>query len=308
MKPVIIIAIAFVLLIPLTVFAQEYEISVQTDYPYYYIDEEVVISGNVSVIIGDTLVLIQIIQEGTLIAIEQATVAFDGSYTTTFLPDKLWEQGDVTVEVFYQQATAETKFNYTPEVEILENGCPAGFPYLWEDGLCYITIERVYKEAEMGFYSNEKFEFSLEIPVNWNFQESVTIVEGRIDEVVFFPSEFHVSNAGDDANMMDVSTAMMGWQWQFESPVIGMDYENISTSKIKTMNENNIKEYYLDFVRDVFPSAKMKDIYSKTHSWGWEVGVTYFVDVELGLGQTVPYVGIDKAFFFKDREKIYALL
>jgi len=156
---------------------------------------------------------------------------------------------------------------------------------------------------EMGFYQNEKFEFSFEVPTDWNYQEGVTITEGRIDEVVLFPSEFHVSNAGDDANFMDMQTAMMGWQWQFESPVIGMDYENIPTSKIKTLNENSVKEFYLDFVREQVPSAKMKDIYSKSHSWGWEVGVTYFFDFSLGFGQPIPYVGIDKAFFFKDREK-----
>ena len=167
----------------------------------------------------------------------------------------------------------------------------------------FIFIPVPILAQEMGFYSNEKFDFSFEAPTNWNYQESVTITEGRIDEVVFFPTEFHISNAGDDANMIDMQTAMMGWQWQFESPTIGMDYENIPTSKISTLNENNIKDYYLDFVRETIPSAKTTDIYSKSHSYGWEVGVTYYGEVDLGIGQPIPYVGIDKAFFFKDREK-----
>ncbi|MBT4327830.1 MAG: PEFG-CTERM sorting domain-containing protein [Candidatus Nitrosopelagicus sp.] len=173
------------------------------------------------------------------------------------------------------------------------------------DELNKIQIVNGYKDLSqyMGFYENKKYEFSFEAPTNWNYQESVSITEERIDEVIFFPSEFHISNAGDDANMIDMQTAMMGWQWQFESPKIGMDYENIPTSKIKTMNENNIKDYYLDFVREVIPSAKMVDIYSKTHNYGWEVGVTYYYDQDLGIGQTIPYVGIDKAFFFEDREK-----
>jgi len=305
MKPVIIIAIAFVLVIPITVFAQEYQIYVQTDDTHYFKGDKIVVSGNVYPLIEDSFVSINLfLVDGGAIAVDLVTVAFDGNYTATFLPDILWEQGgDVIVSAGYYGEFTETKFNYSPEVELLENGCPVGIPYIWEDGLCHTTIERVYKEAEMGFYSNEKFDFSFEAPTNWNYQESVTIIEGRIDEVVFFPSEFHISNAGDDANMMDVQTAMMGWQWQFESPVIGIDFENIPTSKIKTMNENNIKDYYLDFVRETFPSAKMTDIYSKTYSYGWEVGVTYFVDVDLGLGQSIPYVGIDKAFFFKDREK-----
>jgi predicted secreted protein with PEFG-CTERM motif len=189
------------------------------------------------------------------------------------------------------------------EPEYLSNGCPVDYPYLWSDDWCYTTIERVYKEAEMGFYSNENFDFSLESPINWSYQENVTITEERMDELILFPSEFHISNAGDDVNMMDMQTAMMGWQWQFESPVIGMDYENIPTSKIKNMNENNIKDYYLDFIRETIPSAKMTDIYSKSHNYGWEVGVTYYYEVDFGIGQSVPYVGIDKAFFFNDREK-----
>ena len=156
---------------------------------------------------------------------------------------------------------------------------------------------------QMGFYHNERYDFSLEVPTNWNYQESVTITEKRIDPVILFPSEFHVSNAGDDANLMDIQTAMLGWEFQFESPLIGMYFENIPTTKIKTMNENNIKDYYLDFVREEVPSAKITDIYSKTHSYGWEVGVTYHYDLDLGIGQPIPYVGIDKAFFFKDREK-----
>ena len=155
----------------------------------------------------------------------------------------------------------------------------------------------------MGFYHNERYDFSLEVPTNWNYQESVTITEKRIDPVILFPSEFHVSNAGDHANLMDMQTAMLGWEFQFESPLIGMYFENIPTTKIKTMNENNIKDYYLDSVREEVPSAKMTDIYSKTHSYGWEVGVTYHYDLDLGIGQPIPYVGIDKAFFFKDREK-----
>jgi predicted secreted protein with PEFG-CTERM motif len=189
------------------------------------------------------------------------------------------------------------------EPEYLSNGCPVDYPYLWEDERCHTTIERVYKEAEMGFYSNENFDFSLEAPINWSYQENVTITEERMDELILFPSEFHISNAGDDVNLMDMQTAMMGWQWQFESPVIGMDYENIPTSKIKNMNENNIKDYYLDFIRETIPSAKMTDIYSKSHNYGWEVGVTYHFEVDFGIGQSVPYVGIDKAFFFNDREK-----
>jgi len=126
---------------------EESLISVQTDDDHYYKGGTVVVSGFVDIIIGDTPVTIQLFSSGrSLIAIEQATVSFDGSYTQTFLPDFLWEQGDIIVEVIYGEGNiAETEFSYTPEVELLENGCPVGYPYIWEDELCYTTIERVYK-------------------------------------------------------------------------------------------------------------------------------------------------------------------
>jgi len=187
-------------------------------YPYYYIDEEVVVSGNVSPLIEDSLVSITLFfEDGGIIAVDLVTVAFDGSYTATFLPDILWEQGgDIIVSASYYAEFTETKFNYRPEVELLENGCPADFPYLWEDGLCHTTIELVYKESEMGFYTNDRYDFSLEAPFNWNYQEGVVFDETITSELVLFPSEFHVSNAGDDANMIDVQTAMRGWQFQFD--------------------------------------------------------------------------------------------
>jgi len=155
---------------------------------------------------------------------------------------------------------------------------------------------------EWGFYSNDKYDFSFEAPTDWNYQESVVFVETMIVEVVLFPSEFHISNAGDDANMMDMQTAMMGWEFQFETPMIGVDFENIPMSKIKTLNENNVKEYYLDLVRELVPNAKITDTYSKSHSYGWEVGVSYVHDLNLGMGSPIPYQAIDKGFFFKDRE------
>ena len=156
MKPVIIIAIAFVLLIPITAFAQQYQISVQTDYDEYYLGDEVVIFGNVSPLIEDSSVSVSLFSKDSLIAIELVPVSQDGSYTVTFVPDVLWEEGNIIVKADYYDSETENTFVYDPNAEILENGCFPSHPYLWEDGMCYVTMELSYKESEMGFYNNER--------------------------------------------------------------------------------------------------------------------------------------------------------
>ena len=74
MKPVIIIAIAFVLFIPSNVFAQEYLISVQTDDTHYFKGDKIVVSGNVYPLIEDSFVSINLfLVDGGAIAVDLVT-------------------------------------------------------------------------------------------------------------------------------------------------------------------------------------------------------------------------------------------
>ena len=77
--------------------------------------------------------------------------------------------------------------------------------------LIYFSSFGVVSAQEMEFYQNEKYDFSFEIPKDWEYQEDVFIDMENTEEVFFFPQEFSMENAGDDKTMMDIATEMMGW-------------------------------------------------------------------------------------------------
>ncbi len=106
-----------------TVFAQESLISVQTDDNHYDEGDTVVISGQITTIVGSTPVTLQLFTEGNLVDIAQITVAQDGSYSHTVIAEgPLWsKQGDYLVRVSYGEGNiAESEFSYTPKSEVVE--------------------------------------------------------------------------------------------------------------------------------------------------------------------------------------------
>jgi predicted secreted protein with PEFG-CTERM motif len=187
------------------------------------------------------------------------------------------------------------------EPEYLSNGCTADFPYLWEDERCHTTIERVYKEAEMEIFTHETYDFSYEIPSNWIDQSDVSFDQGTTYEVISFPSEFSIENAGDDANMMDVQMALSGMLFQVESPLIYVNFENIPKSKVSVLSEESLEEYVREVIIALQPSAKI-DSWAFSHDWGWEVYTMSNYSLNLGLGSGIPYVSEEFTYIFKDRE------
>lgn len=122
MKSIIILTIAFVLLIPLTTFAQESLLSIETDDNNYDEGDTIVIFGNVNTIIGETPVLVQIIHEGAIIEIAQITVGQDGTFTKIIIAEGgVWKKGgEYTIRAFYQEHIAESTFSFTPKSEAIE--------------------------------------------------------------------------------------------------------------------------------------------------------------------------------------------
>lgn len=107
------------------VFAQESIslISVQTDDNNYDEGDTIVISGNISTVVGETPVTLQLFTEGNLVDIAQIVVAQDGTYSHTVLAEgPLWnKQGDYIVRVSYGEGNiAESEFSYTPKSEKIE--------------------------------------------------------------------------------------------------------------------------------------------------------------------------------------------
>ena len=95
-------------------------ISVQTDDKNYDEGDTIVISGNVTTVVGETPVTLQLFTEGNLVDVAQITVAQDGTYSHTVIAEgPLWTKvGDYLVRVLYGEGNiAESEFSYTPESE-----------------------------------------------------------------------------------------------------------------------------------------------------------------------------------------------
>ena len=91
---------------------------VETSEATYEEGDTVVISGNVSTVILDTPITIQIFYGSTLVEIAQLDVGQDGSYTHTILAEgPLWKgDGEYIVRVSYGQGNvAEVSFNFITE-------------------------------------------------------------------------------------------------------------------------------------------------------------------------------------------------
>lgn len=114
-KYVVLSALLFFMM-PFSAFAQtESLISVTTSEKSYEEGDTVVVSGEVTSIILDTPVTIQIFHKGNLVEIAQLTVAQDGKFTHTILAQgPLWQQdGTYTVRASYGTANMiETNFEY----------------------------------------------------------------------------------------------------------------------------------------------------------------------------------------------------
>ena len=106
-----------------TVFAQGAIINVQTDDNSYDEGDIVTISGNVTTVIGETPITLQLFIEGSLVDIAQITVAQDGSYSHTIIAEgQLWKKsGNYLIIVTYGEGnTTETRFSFTPKSESIE--------------------------------------------------------------------------------------------------------------------------------------------------------------------------------------------
>ena len=114
-----------------TAFAEESLISVQVNDNDYDEGDTILISGNISTIIGNTQVTLQLFQgscaeinsECNLIDIAQIQIAQDGNYFHTVIAQgPLWKnQGEYVVKAVYGKSnSAETHFTFIPKSQIIE--------------------------------------------------------------------------------------------------------------------------------------------------------------------------------------------
>ena len=106
-----------------TAYADDSLISVVTSADTYNEGETILISGNISTIIGQTQVTLQLFYNENLIDVAQIEISKDGNYSHTIIAQgPLWSNpGEYLVKVVYGEANiAETSFNFVPKSAILE--------------------------------------------------------------------------------------------------------------------------------------------------------------------------------------------
>ena len=102
---------------------QESIISIQTDSSNYDEGDIVVVSGNVSEVIGSIPITFHLFLGESLVDIAQFPVAQDGTFSHTILAEgPLWkEPGDYLVRISYGEGNiAETEFSFNPKSELVE--------------------------------------------------------------------------------------------------------------------------------------------------------------------------------------------
>ena len=118
---IIIVAFAFSII---PVFAQTSTLlTISSTKSIYTEGETIVISGEVSTVIGQTPVTIQLFHKGNLVEVAQLQVANDGTFTKTILAQgPLWKNnGEYTVRASYGQGVvAETTFEFATKQAMVE--------------------------------------------------------------------------------------------------------------------------------------------------------------------------------------------
>jgi len=216
-----------------TVFAQDAPmISLQTNDKNYDEGDRIIISGEISTIIGKTPVTLQIFSEGNLLEIAQLTVAQDGTFSHTVLAEgPLWKnQGEYVVRGLYgERNVMEVIFNYTPKSKIIETttnfevdaGNNGTFDVKYtikggnlkdiivnsdifglvvkidapEDGVITIDLPREFIGAEKQNGKDEIFIIlidGIEVP----YQESVVLSESRVITIEFEPGDSNIEIIG----------------------------------------------------------------------------------------------------------------
>jgi hypothetical protein len=135
----------------------------------------------------------------------------------------------------------------------------------------------------MGFYSNKLYDFSVNVPTDWKYIENMVTANGEPIQVGFFPSGFNP--------LLNVN-----------SPQILIIFENLGESKVSSMNDKEVANYYLEKLRNNIPGGKLISSDVKSTSWGWIYTQKFSFPMNYGLGLNPQFITEQKSFVFKDRE------
>ena len=116
------IVIAALFFTTMTAFGQGQLIFVEVSQNSYEEGDKIVVFGNVTSIILDTPITLQIFHEGNLVDIAQVQIAQDSNYAHTFIAKgPLWQKdGKYIIRAFYAKTTVETSFDFYSKQVLIE--------------------------------------------------------------------------------------------------------------------------------------------------------------------------------------------
>jgi len=135
----------------------------------------------------------------------------------------------------------------------------------------------------MGFYENELYDFSFEVPTNWRYQENVAGADGSIIQVMIYPDGF--------TPLVNIGT-----------PHIIVAFENVLESDVPRLGAKELENYHIESIRTDFEAGKIIDTDSKDKSFGWVVHTNFIFSQNFGFNIIGQYKTEQYAFHFKDRE------
>ena len=222
-----------------TAFAEGSLISVETNDNNYSEGDIILISGNVSTVIGDTQVTMQLFQADNLIEIAQIKVSQDGNYSHTVITQgPLWKnQGTYMIKVTYGEGNnAETLLEYTPKSNIIET--TEDFEVDIEDGGTF-DIKYIIRGGTVENIEVESKNFGLLVKIN-------SIDNGKI--ILELPREFIDSQKqnGEDEEFIilinNVQTTYEEMQLDSTDRTIGINFEK-GDSEIQIIGTYVIPEF-----------------------------------------------------------------
>jgi predicted secreted protein with PEFG-CTERM motif len=140
---------------------------------------------------------------------------------------------------------------------------------------------------EMGWYQNELYDFSFDIPMNWRYYEDYPLQDGTILQTLHYPKEFEPIYS------------------IFDTPNIFVIFENIPESEIPNLNAKAIEKYQLEQLRVTLPNAKIINYEIKSTSYGWEFNIEYVVSLNIPFVVRGEFQEEYRVFYFKDSREAY---
>jgi len=251
MSPLAIITLMVVLLIPLSVFAQESYISVQTDKPSYSEGETILVTGEVSQLLGGYSLSIRMMApNGNIVAIDRLTVDADKKFSTSFAAggSLMIVEGTYTITVQYgdnKNNLATTSFGF---------GGSTGTPSTGGDSKVTGTTISVQGSYDVIGYEMiggklhsviPDYDFiSLILRIDTTIPGSITLTIPRdVMDSQFqnSDSDFIVIVDGDEPNYREIDTTSQSRTLYIELPsgaeeveIIGSTFDNEKTNTIDT--------------------------------------------------------------------------